>query len=210
MMRFGNISLALMIGIIPVVSGCTTTSSDSKKSTVSIKTGNFEQSGDAKIGNDIKSILAQGGLDASNPANTAVAAKSDDTPKVLSSTATDLKTLVAQLEAGNAAAAATPAAPAAVAAATQPSSKTQALALAEQPKLTRAETQTQIVTTTQTTTFEPIGKPGELVPIMPAPEIAHTPEVKPKPAQLPAAKTRRVVADAADNKSYKQPTVKRF
>jgi hypothetical protein len=112
---------------------------------------------------------------------------------------------VAQLEAGNAAAAAsTPATPTAAA------SKTQALALAEQPKLTKAETQTQIVTTTQTTTFEPIGKPGELVPIMPAPEIAQVPDVKPKPPQRPASKTRRVVAESADNSSYKLPTVKRF
>jgi hypothetical protein len=207
MMRFGNISLALIIGILPVVSGCTTTSSDSKKANVSIKTGNFEQSGDAKIGNDIKSILAQGGLDANNPANTTVAAKSDDTPKVLSSTATDLQTLVAQLEAGNAA---TAPKPPAVAAATPQPEKTQALALAEQPKLTKAESQTQIVTTTQTTTFEPIGKPGDLVPIMPAPEISQVPDAKAKPAQRPAAKTRRVVTESADNSSYKQPTVKRF
>ncbi|MCS4089664.1 hypothetical protein [Rhizobium sp. BK176] len=209
MMRFGNISLALIIGIIPVISGCTTTSSDSKKASVSIKTGNFEQTGDAKIGNDIKNILAQGGLDANNPANTPVAAKSDDTPKVLSSTATDLQTLVAQLEAGNAAAATAPKPTSVPSAAPQPV-KTQALALAEQPKLTKAETQTQIVTTTQTTTFEPIGKPGELVPIMPAPEIAQVPDVKAKPAQRPASKTRRVVTEAADNSSYKQPTVKRF
>jgi hypothetical protein len=209
MMRFGNISLALIIGIIPVMSGCTTTSSDTKKASVSIKTGNFEQSGDAKIGNDIRSILAQGGLDANNPANTTVAAKADDTPKVLSSTATDLQTLVAQLEAGNAAAATAPK-PTAVATAAPQAQKTQALALAEPPKLTKAETQTQIVTTTQTTTFEPIGKPGDLVPIMPAPDIAQVPDVKARPTARPAAKTRRVVTEAADNSSYRQPTVKRF
>ncbi|MBY3433316.1 hypothetical protein HFN89_03940 [Rhizobium laguerreae] len=208
MKRFGNISLALIIGIIPVVSGCATTSSDSKKAAVSIKTGNFEQSSDAKIGNDIKTILAHGGLDTNNPASGPVASKPDDTPKTLSTTATDLQTLVAQLEAGNAAAATSK--PPTVTAAAPSISKTQALALAEQPRLTKAETQTRIVTSTQTTTFEPIGKPGDLVPIMPAPEVAvQVPEVKPKAASRPAAKTRRIVADA-DNSSYKQPTVKRF
>jgi hypothetical protein len=208
MKTFGNISLAIIIGFMPLVAGCTTTSTDTKKSTVNIKRGNFESSGEAKIGNDIKDILAQGGLDTNNPAATQTAVvKADDTPKTLSTTATDLQTLVAQLSADSTAAAVQTPAP--VTNTTPSTSKTSALALTEQPKLTRA--QTQIVTTTETTTFAPIGTPGELVPIVPAPDIAaKTPEVKPKSSPRVANvsnKTRRVVE--ADS-SYKSPTVKRF
>lgn len=206
MKTFGNISLAIIIGCMPVLAGCETTSSDAKKNTVSINKGNFESSAEAKIGNDIKSILAQGGLDANNPAATPTAvAKADDTPKTLSTTATDLQTLVAQLSADNSAAAAQT--PATVAQVAPPTRKTTALALAEQPKQTKA--QTQIVTTTETTTFAPIGTPGELIPIVPAPEVAvRMPEAKPKAAPRATNKTRRVVAES--DSSYKSPTVKRF
>lgn len=202
MKTFGNISLAIIIGCLPVLAGCETTSSDYKKNTVSINRGNFESPADAKIGNDIKTILAQGGLDTSNPAAALGVAKADDTPKTLSTTATDLQTLVAQLDAGNADAAQTPA----TVAQTKPEpGKTTVLALAEQPKQTRA--QTQIITTTETTTFEPIGTPGELIPIVPDVAV-QVPESKPKPAARAANKTRRVVAEAES--SYKSPTVKRF
>ncbi|MCV9963601.1 hypothetical protein OIU34_17010 [Pararhizobium sp. BT-229] len=204
MKTFGNISLAIIIGCMPVLAGCETTSSDAKKNTVSINKGNFQSPADAKIGNDIKSILAQGGLDANNPAATPTAiAKADDTPKTLSTTATDLQTLVAQLAADNSAAQT----PATVAQPAPSTGKTTALALAEQPKQTKA--QTQIVTTTETTTFAPIGTPGELIPIVPAPEVAvQVPDAKPKPAPRATNKTRRVVAEAEN--SYKSPTVKRF
>lgn len=206
MKTFGNISLAIIIGCLPVLAGCETTSSDSKKNTVSINRGNFESQADAKIGNDIKTILAQGGLDANNPAATTAVAKADDTPKTLSTTATDLQTLVAQLDAGNAAAAQPPAA---VAQTTAQPAKTTALALAAQPKQTKA--QTQIITTTETTRFEPIGTPGELIPIVPPPEVAvQVPESKPKPVVRAANKTRRVVAEAEAESSYKSPSVKRF
>ncbi|MDW9478907.1 hypothetical protein GOB57_09440 [Sinorhizobium meliloti] len=203
MKTFGNFSLAIIIGCLPLLTGCETTSSNTKKNTVSINKGSFESSADAKLGNDIKSILAQGGLDTDNPAATAVA-KADDMPKTLSTTATDLKTLVAQLDAGNSAAAEIPVA---VAPSTPQSGKTTALALAEQPKQSKA--QTQIVTTTQTTTFEPIGTPGELIPIVPAPEAAaRVSPAKTKPPIRAGGKTRRVVATA--DSSYKTPTVKRF
>ncbi|MCZ7861819.1 hypothetical protein O9X98_10545 [Agrobacterium salinitolerans] len=202
MKTFGNISLAIIIGCLPVLAGCETTSSDSKKNTVSINRGNFESPADAKIGNDIKTILAQGGLDTNNPASAPAVAKADDTPKTLSTTATDLQTLVAQLDAGNAAAAQ---APVTAAQAKAEPAKTTALALAEQPKQTKA--QTQIITTTETTTFEPIGTPGELIPIVPE-VAAQVPETKPKPVPRASNKTRRVVAEAES--TYKSPTVKRF
>lgn len=202
MKTFGNISLAIIIGCLPVLAGCETTSSDSKKNTVSINKGNFESPADAKIGNDIKTILAQGGLDTNNPASASAAVKADDTPKTLSTTATDLQTLVAQLDAGNAAASQTAVAAAQTKADT---GKTTALALAEQPKQTKA--QTQIITTTETTTFEPIGTPGELIPIVPE-VAAQVPESKPKPVARASNKTRRVVVEAAS--SYKSPKVKRF
>jgi hypothetical protein len=205
MKTFGNIYLAIIIGCMPVLAGCETTSSDSKKNTVSINRGNFETQADAKIGNDIKTILAQGGLDANNPASTTAVAAADDTPKTLSTTATDLQSLVAQLDAGHTASAAQT--PVATAQMTSQPGKTTALALAEEPKQTKA--QNQIITTTATTTFAPIGTPGELIPIMPAPEVAvKAPESKPKPASRATNKTRRVVAQAEN--AYKSPTVKRF
>lgn len=211
MKTFGNISVAFIIGILPALAGCTTTSSDSKNTNVSINKGSFE-AGDGKIGNDIKTILAQGGLDANNPASTAVASNADSTPKTLSTTATDLKTLVAQLDANSGLApsvpapSTTPQTPSSSAKATS-SDKPQALALAEAPKQTKAGT--QIVTTTQTTTFEPIGKPAvELIPVTPEPvgptNVAAASE---KPSPRPTSKPRRAVEDES---SYKEPTVKRF
>jgi hypothetical protein len=209
MKTFGNISLALFIGILPVVSGCTTISSKSSKTTVNINRGDFDSQGDGKIGNDIKSLLAQGGLDANNPGASTSVAKADDTPKTLSTTATDLKTLVSQLDTGSAP---TPASTRTKT--TQPvvtAPKSTALALAEQPKPTPAAA--EIATTTENTTFAPIGTPGELVPIMPAPTIVTQPlATKPSPVLRATPKTRRVVTEAenSNSSSYRAPTVKRF
>lgn len=212
MNAFGNISMALAACCTMLLAGCSTTSTEAKKSTVSINRGNFEAPADASIGNDIKTILAQGGLDANNPAASVAVAKADDTPKTLSTTATDLQTLVAQLSADSSASAVQTPVPtqSKTAAPTQP--KTTALALAERPKTSKA--QAQIVATTETTTFAPIGTPSELIPIMPSTDLAvkQPPSIGPAPtaktASRPAPKAARVVADTAG--SYKTPTVKRF
>lgn len=203
MKSFGAFPFAVVIGAMTLLAGCATTSGDTTKNTVTIKKGSFETS-DAGLGNDIKSILAQGGLDTKNPAGAVPSAVVDDTPKVLSTTATDLQTLVAQLDANSAISSATPAL-----ATPKTAQTTSALALAEKPKSTPAAD--QIETTITNTTFAPIGQPGELIPIVP-PVVAETGKEKPvakstKPkSRLPVQK--QVSADTAT--TYKKPTVKRF
>ena len=212
MKSFGSISFAIAVGVLPLLAGCATTT-DGKKNTVSVNKGSFETA-DAKLGNDIQSILAQGGLDTANPSSAPQPAAASDTPKTLSTTATDLKTLVAQLDASSgytapAQAVADPKPTTVTAQQTANAARTPALALAETPKTNKG--QAQIETTTQTTTLAPIGTPGDLVPIMPPP-VVETVREKPRTVvqreTKPSTKTRRVAEQAVS--SYKKPTVNRF
>lgn len=207
MKSFGTISFALAASLLPLMAGCATTADTGKASSVSINKGSFETA-DSKLGNDIKSILAQGGLNTSDPAANPAPAGGDQI-KTLSTTATDLQTLVAQLDAKNATPPQSQSAQTAKTVATAQTvnaAKTPALALAEPPKTSAAEK--QIEATTQTTTFASIGTPGELIPLAPAvqPVVETAKAVKAVPT--PVKKTRRVVEQA--DSSYKKPTVKRF
>nr|WP_250807812.1 hypothetical protein [Neorhizobium tomejilense] len=208
MKSFSRIALTLIIGSLPLLAGCTTTSDASKKNSVTIKKGNFE-SADAGLGNDIKSILAQGGLNTTDPGSTVQTAQAENGVKTLSTTATDLQSLVAQLDAGNNTAVAQTTTQA-KSATTATAAQTTALALAEQPKPNKA--QTKIAETVQTTTYAPIGAPAsELIPItMP---VVETPNVTSKAVasrdSKPAAKSKRLVTPQVET-SYKKPTVKRF
>jgi hypothetical protein len=205
MKSFSRIALTLIVGSLPILAGCTTTSDAAKKKTVTIKKGNFE-SGEAGLGNDIQSILAQGGLNTSDPAAAPPSPATDNQIKTLSTTATDLQTLVAQLDAKGANQVDQPSSQAKAAPVT---ASTTALALAEQPKASGG--QTQIAEAVQTTTFAPIGTPGELIPItMPTVEpVKEVPKAVVETRKRQTPKAARVVPPQLET-SYKKPTVKRF
>jgi hypothetical protein len=203
MFNFSRISLAMLLVATPFVAGCTTTSGKTDKNNVTINKGAF-QDAETAIGDDIQSLLAKGGVDPVTSGSQTMTAQNSG-PEILSTTATDLQTLVAQLDAAppkastNGQKSLTPAQ-------TTATASTTALALAETPKPTPAQ---KIIENTQTTTFEPIGTPGELVPIMPP--IVE--EIKPvqtatAPTKRATNKTKRKAPEVAT--SYKKPSVKRF
>jgi hypothetical protein len=203
MRKSGKISVALLLGALPAIAGCTTDGTRGRLHTVTVNSGSY-QTADTKIGNDIKSILSQGGVDISN--QTAPSAKptvAQDRPKTLSTTATDLQTLVAQLDNQTG----LPkqnleTAPINAATTLQPTPKADAsaLALTEEPK-------TNVIENVQTSTFPTIGNPvGDLstpVPYLTQPEVKTV-------RHKATVKTKRRVAQQSDRSSYKAPTVERF
>lgn len=178
-------------------------------------------SSDGKIGSDIKNLLAMGGMDVDKLA-TSSNSRPDGAPpvKVLSNSASDFKSLVAQLDVpaktsesetkaptapkqtpvSVAAVAPTPAtSPAPEAAPTASVVPSNALALAE-PK-----------PTVSTTVFEPINvDPRSYNPDADKSAKQPTARVQPKFAENDHLKKSARVSVAKAETSYKTPTVKRF
>jgi predicted component of type VI protein secretion system len=205
MRAFNTICCAVLIGVVPVLSGCQTTAP--KKSEINVKVGEYKAAQTSAVGNDIKNILAQGGLDTSNPGSSSVASATDPEIKTLSTNATSLETLVAQLDsktpaslATETAAAQTPIVHPNVAkspAARQPAEQKQtALALAEVPK-------PSVIENIETTVFQPINMP----PIA-APQTAAVDLPVAKPA--PRIKKKPRVVETASTPPRRKPAVERF
>ena len=172
---------------LPVLGGCSTTSEKTSLSNhITMNSGAYSST-DTKIGNDIKEILTHGGVDISQagPALAPVAS-SPATPKVLSTTATNLETLVAQLSNSSEPLPTLQ---------TSPKSSNTALALASPQKSASDQThKTEVV-------FESIQ--------IPTPDTKPVKEKTVKPKQT-SQKTSRVTHTAPAASTYKTPRVKRF
>lgn len=190
MLKTAN-GIAILLASLPFVTGCVTRDSNGGPAgPVRISDGSY-QTADARLSNDIKAILSQGGLDASNPS----VAKSDaarpgsavagDLPP-----AGDVETLVAQIS-GTVAPPPTVVAASAAVAAPKPS----ALGIAPQR------------TSRSATVFESVGVAAAAVPV-PRPSSAPAPASRSNDAAASPSKGAAAAPPTAT--SYEKPRIKRF
>ena len=200
-MKKKNIVITVICAVsLPFAGGCTSTSKTKLLSSHTTMNSGAYVSEDTQISNDIREILSQGGVDVVS-GKTPVASVTAKTAKVISETATNLETLVAQLSDRGISPVVLPLA--------QPIIPKTALALVSSPKE---------IKTKKTTIFESIGVGVELptpslrlqTPAVSAPApVVVTPVIEKKVAvKKSSGKRDRLVVKPKS--SYKPASVARF
>lgn len=197
--------LSAMLFASVLLSSCATSGGTGSKVTITERPDSYQQKGTVAVSNDIKSILAAGGLDAQNPS-----AAMSDTKKVELAKKTDkseIDQLVASLQAPGAKTGLTPSTQ------STPNSEKQQMAAkpvmvasagpvkanVKEPSAVTAMVDEEGIVTEETFVFPPIGpnlKPGQKINLD-------------EPMTVPVVVPANVSAQLADPSSFKQAPVKK-